>query len=239
MGDLNADFDNNTWYQFGALFPNSSQGRIHHPRTKLTPHAVNHAMGDSSGQQVGQFNSSYAAVFGSPFSNTHTYQSWQIINSSSLVGAVVLRARSTGPYLYLNSMLNKTCDSNQENCTPCSESTCDPWLVPGMSNDLDAGAQWFIEPWSSSDEDGDGRPDDGYYMYNAANGSSYHLEIQDNGSWIYLNDNVTQNDNQSWDFPTVGSIDDETFSTVCVSCQVLHADLRLGRGMSCVRRSRG
>lgn len=171
-------------------------------------------MGDGSGQQVGRFNSSFASVFGSPFDNTHAYQSWQIINSSSLPGAVVLRARTTGPYLYLNSMLNMTCDPSGESCTPCTESTCDPWLVPGMSNDLGAGAQWFIEPWSSSDDDDDGRPDDGYYMYNSANGSSYHLDIQDNGSWIWLNDNVTQTSNQAWDFPTVGSIDDETFSTV-------------------------
>lgn len=65
---------------------------------------------------------------------------------------------------------------------------------------------WQIKP----------RDDGTFYMTNAANGTSWHL---DSDGWLWMNSNFTGRDsNQYFTFKGLGKIGDEKYSSVVVSC---------------------
>lgn len=144
----------------------------------------------------GKFSSS-GSVFGAPVNGQdEAGQKWQIIESPIDSSAFVLREQYTGPGGFLNVENNQTCAYQGDNCHLL---ICDMGQLP------DETSTWYILPW------GDGT----YYMFNKANGSNYHMDIQENGSYLWMNPNVTgKSGSRQWNFEALEPINNSSFSTV-------------------------
>ena len=119
---------------------------------------------------------------------------WQIypINSSTSV----LRTKQGGKDAFLGALYSP------DEATP-GHTHAD--MVRG--NISDDSVFWAITPW------GDGT----FYMTNAANGTAWHLGVNDAGL-IIMDSNIQGTPNrQRWSFDTIAEINDNAFSTVSVS----------------------
>lgn len=133
------------------------------------------------------------STFLSPLNSTHNAFRWQVIHPRDDNTVYILRTQEDGANMYMGTGLNKTCSS--DGCKTLVQ----------MQPTLDDSCRWTFGPW-----------DDGtYYLSNKANASSWHIDIQDNGSWTWMNSNISiARAGQHWSVSSIAPIDDATYSTV-------------------------
>ena len=152
--------------------------------------------GGSSALQSGFPNPPpFGSTFLSPPNSTQNAELWQIIHPADDSTFYVLRSRDNGSGSFMTVTVNSTCTVNGCNS------------VPRMAPTVDDSARWSFSPWN----------DGTFFMYNKANGSSWHVDVQDNGSWLWMNsnDSIAQT-GQHWSFSSIAPINDTTYSTVSV-----------------------
>ncbi|GME33325.1 hypothetical protein GTA08_BOTSDO07495 [Neofusicoccum parvum] len=149
----------------------------------------------------------YGAVFLRTSNSTDREQQWQIypVNETTLV----LRTRASGPSNYMGTAIDfgTVGTVNGGNTKP----------IMGNHTLMDSSVLWSINAW------GDGL----FYFENAQNGSAWHLNHTGNG-YFDMSSNITApQDEQSFTFKAVGTIDNQKFSTIDVS--FLFGATRVGR----------
>lgn len=122
-------------------------------------------------------------------------QRWQLYPYNS--STYLLRTKESGHDAYLSAAYS------------ANETTIPGSTRPKMQDYTlsDTSIFWQISPW------GDGT----FYFTNLANGTAWHMQVNPN-SLMAMSSNITApQDGQSFSFTSLGSINDQTFSTVDVS----------------------
>ncbi|KAH7052343.1 hypothetical protein B0J12DRAFT_571987, partial [Macrophomina phaseolina] len=148
------------------------------------------------------------AVFLRISNSTDREQQWQVypLNDTTLV----LRTRAAGPSNYLGAAadLGDTGDLNGGNTKP----------IMGNYSLQDGSMFWNVGDW----------PDGLFWLENAQNGSSWHLNHTGNG-YFDMSSNITAPQRgQSFKFTAVAEIRDERWSTIDVS---RHSSLAEAEGL--------
>jgi hypothetical protein len=145
-----------------------------------------------------------AGIWFNPTNLTSPKFRWQIFPYNS--SAVVLRCLDAGENMYLSTLYSA--DEEVAGKTR-------PYLARG--DIVDKSAFWTIEPW------GDGT----WYMWNADNGTDYHLMKKGSGLLAMSGDTAPPQAGQRWTFAEIDEINDEKYSSVSVSCAMF---MKKGRG---------
>lgn len=140
------------------------------------------------------FNTGKGAVFFQNTNTTKNEQQWQMFPYNS--SYYVMRTKGSGPIGYMNVAVSPDAD------TPGN-------TVAVMRNYTlsDASMFWTVGPW----EDGT------FFLANAANGSSWHLNVKPD-DLMSMSSNITAPQRgQRFVFVQLGQINDTRFSSVAVS----------------------
>ncbi len=139
----------------------------------------------------------FGATYFNTTDNNANNQKWQIfqLNSTSWI----MRSADGGPNAYQASEF-VAAETTQGQTRPCM----------ARGDVAGAGAFWTFTLW------GDGT----YYLTNAANGTSYHLNRKDTGT-MAMSPNITApQDGQRWQWKTISAINDAKYSTIGVGFSV-------------------
>jgi len=139
----------------------------------------------------------YGAVFLSPFNQTSTNQQWQILHAPGQSGPYLLRSSYLGPnyFMGVTAQTGISCGANGCNTVPD--------MVP--TNLTDNSTQWTFGPWQ----------DGSFYMWNAANGTSFLMNIQPDRILLKMDSDINSNlSGEQWSFSSIAPINDTAFATV-------------------------
>jgi len=144
----------------------------------------------------------FTSTFFAPISNL-TLDKWQFYPVTSPAnGTYVLR-----PHLHIGGFLRSVAVTGTS--TSCMALGWDCSTSAGLAPTIDLNSAWtFTNPLDGTDS---------FYMSNAANGSTYHLDLWPNGSWLRLTNNITgSHPTQQFLVTPVGAIDDVAWQSVSV-----------------------
>jgi len=145
----------------------------------------------------------FTSTFFAPISNL-TLDKWQFYPVTSPAnGTYVLR-----PQLHIGGFLRSVSVTGiSKDLSDCMALGWDCSTSAGLATTIDLNSVWtFTNPLDGTDS---------FYMTNAANGSTYHLDLWPNGSWLRLTNNITgSHPTQEFLVTPVGTIDDVAWQSV-------------------------
>jgi hypothetical protein len=146
---------------------------------------------------TGALKGTRGAVFMKTTDASSRLQKWQIFPltiNNTIVYA--MRSQESSAKSFMATSLSDT---------EVEEGSTRPDMVRGDVSDR--SVYWSFQKWGSEDS---------FYLTNAANGTTYHLNVNASTTLMNMSPNMSATITQQWSFEPIGKINDKVWSTVNV-----------------------